>query len=82
MGEVPVAHDAGYDEAVALLGGEEVTAAVTNAARAAHIALADCHRWRTGAQDWGFRCERSGDGWRLAEAETDAHVNSAPPRAG
>lgn len=51
VGEVPLERDAGYDEAVAVFGADEVAAAATNAARAAHIALADCRRWRTGAMD-------------------------------
>lgn len=51
VGEVPLERDAGYDEAVALFGTEEVASAATNAARVAHIALADCRRWRTGAMD-------------------------------
>lgn len=34
-----------------MFGAELVTAAATSAARAAHIALADCRRWRTGAMD-------------------------------
>lgn len=182
VGAVPLAHGAGYADAVAVFGGaEEVSAAATTAARVAHIALADCHRWRTGAmdprlgellapalldrvteelqrprgtvtsllthlprddgnghrlaadivlgcdgsaplryymgplsvrvgvadgtqvlvltgsfvmdvafgdtrvqaaQDWVFSAERAGDGWRLSDAATEAHVNWAPPRPG
>ena len=33
-------------------------------------------------QDWVFTSERSGDGWRLADAAAVAHVSWAPPRAG
>jgi hypothetical protein len=51
VGEVPIAHDAGYEEAVATFGTDQVVAGATNAARVAHIALADCHRWTTGEVD-------------------------------
>jgi hypothetical protein len=51
VGEVPLARDSGYEDAVGTFGAEEVAAASTNAARVAHIALADCVRWRTGAVD-------------------------------
>ena len=40
-----------HDAAVAEFGADGVTAAVENAARVAHFALADCHRWRTGEVD-------------------------------
>ena len=51
VGEVPLARDAGYDAAVAAFGAGDVAAAATTAARVAHIALADCVRWRTGTMD-------------------------------
>jgi hypothetical protein len=31
-------------------------------------------------QDWVFTAERTGDGWRLADADAVAPVNWAPPR--
>jgi hypothetical protein len=51
VGEVPVEHDAGYDDAVAVFGVDAVAAAATADARIAHIALADCVRWTTGVVD-------------------------------
>jgi hypothetical protein len=51
VGEVPVEHDAGYADAVTTFGAEQVVAALTADARIAHIALADCVRWRTGVVD-------------------------------
>jgi hypothetical protein len=51
VGAVPVEHDAGYEDAVATFGVDQVTAAATADAHVAHIALADCVRWRTGVVD-------------------------------
>ena len=51
VGEVPVEHDAGYADAVATFGNDQVVAAMIADARIAHIALADCVRWRTGVVD-------------------------------
>jgi hypothetical protein len=51
VGEVPVEHDAGYADAVATFGSDQVVAAMIADARIAHIALADCVRWRTGVVD-------------------------------
>ncbi|SFP91363.1 hypothetical protein SAMN05660464_0135 [Geodermatophilus dictyosporus] len=48
---VPVARDAGYADAVASFGEAQVQQAVTDHARIARIALADCHRWTTGRTD-------------------------------
>jgi hypothetical protein len=51
VGPVPLEHDAGYADAVATFGADQVEAAVTADAQIAHIALADCLRWRTGTID-------------------------------
>jgi hypothetical protein len=51
VGQVPIEHDAGYDDAVAAFGVDAVEAAATADARIAHIALADCVRWTTGVVD-------------------------------
>ncbi len=48
---VPVARDAGYADAVGTFGEAQVQQAVADHARIAGIALADCHRWRTGELD-------------------------------
>jgi hypothetical protein len=47
----PVARDAGHADAVATFGAAAVQEAVDAHARIARIALADCHRWRTGELD-------------------------------
>jgi hypothetical protein len=51
VGTVPIEHDTGYADAVATFGVDAVEAAATADARVAHIALADCVRWRTGDVD-------------------------------
>ena len=51
VGEVPVEHDAGYADAVAAFGIDQVRSAAEADARIAHIALADCVRWQTGVVD-------------------------------
>ena len=48
---VSVPEVAGYDAAAGMLGADQVSTAVRNAATVAHIALADCHRWTTGEVD-------------------------------
>jgi hypothetical protein len=48
---VPIEHDAGYADAVAVFGLDQVLAAASADARIAHIALADCVRWETGVVD-------------------------------
>jgi hypothetical protein len=51
VGEVPAERDAGYADAVATFGADQVTAALTADAQIAHLALADCRRWTTGSVD-------------------------------
>jgi hypothetical protein len=51
VGEISTGPGPMYDAAVAQFGIGEVSAAVQDAARVAHIALADCHRWTTGEVD-------------------------------
>ena len=51
VGEVPIEHDAGYADALAAFGIDQVQSAVEADARIAHIALADCVRWRTDVVD-------------------------------
>jgi hypothetical protein len=51
VGDVPVEHDAGWSDAVATFGADQVTAALTADARIAHLALADCWRWTRGELD-------------------------------
>jgi hypothetical protein len=54
VGDVPAEHDAGYADAVATFGADQVSAALTADAQIAHLALADCHRWTTGEIDPRF----------------------------
>jgi hypothetical protein len=54
VGAVPVEHDAGYADAVATFGSDQVAAAVTADAQIAHLALADCWRWTRGTIDPWF----------------------------
>jgi hypothetical protein len=51
VGVVPIQHDAGYADAMAVFGLDQVLSAAEADARIARIALADCVRWETGAVD-------------------------------
>ena len=48
QGAIPVSRDDGYADAVSTFGEAQVQQAVTDHARIARIALADCRRWTTG----------------------------------
>jgi hypothetical protein len=73
-----VLHDAGYTDAIDTFGESEVLAALSNNARIARIALADCGRWITGEMDSDLASLLSPDLLTRVQEELQLASNDVP----